>query len=253
MADIGGELSQATTDATKSPAACVANSNYDLFAWLDGSTYRCTRGPAWTSDTARGTGAGTTELQMLNGIWTNKNAITNGPAANRGTYVGTIRTNGSSLVDFILGGAAAGGTAAVLGLWNAYNRVALSCNVRDTTSSWTYATATKRAANNSNGNRISMVRGFDVDGVPAFYSVVADGAAGVYAQTTIGLDSTSAKATDASQGAIGNVAVEGSLGAPYAGLPGLGWHYLQAIEVVTGGTATFYGNNYAHLSATVQL
>ena len=67
------------------------------------------------------------------------------------------------------------------------------------------------------------------------------------------VDSTSAKATDASQGAIGNVAVEGSLGAPYAGLPGLGWHYLQAIEVVTGGTATFYGNNYAHLSATVQL
>src|SRR5207302_1105083 len=73
--DTGGELSQATTDTTKSPAAVAANSNYDVFVWNDAGTVRATRGSAWTSDTARGTGAGTTELQRLNGIWTNKNAI----------------------------------------------------------------------------------------------------------------------------------------------------------------------------------
>ncbi|MBU6163192.1 MAG: hypothetical protein KGO50_18930, partial [Myxococcales bacterium] len=90
MSDIGGELSQATTDSTKSPTACAANSNYDLFVWSDGGTFRCTRGPAWTSDTARGAGAGTTELVRVQGVLLNANNITNGPAAQRGTYVGTI-------------------------------------------------------------------------------------------------------------------------------------------------------------------
>ena len=102
----GSIISDVTT--TKSPAAATTNSNYDLFVWNDGGTYRCTRGPAWSSDTARGTGAGTTELQLLNGILTNKNAITNGPAANKGTYVGTVRTNGSSQVDFQLAGMGTG-------------------------------------------------------------------------------------------------------------------------------------------------
>ena len=76
------ELSNITTNSSTGnagPAAVAANSNYDLFVWLNGTTATLTRGPAWTSDTARGTGTGTTELQRINGIWTNKNAITNGP------------------------------------------------------------------------------------------------------------------------------------------------------------------------------
>lgn len=257
MTDINGELSQATTDSTKSPTACAANSNYDLFVWSDGGTFRCTRGPAWTSDTARGAGAGTTELVRVQGVLLNANSITNGPAAQRGTYVGTIRTNGSSQIDYVVGGASAGGTAASIGLWNMYNRVSGTFNVRDSTSSWTYASTTRRSANNSNNNRISMIRGIDEDGVWAFYSVVADGLSGLYAQTTIGLDSTSTKAADATTGSIGNVStVEGSLGCAYSGLPGLGWHYLQALEFIGGtGTAVYYGgatNNYAHLSATIR-
>ncbi len=47
--------------------------------------------------TARGAGAGTAELERLNGLWVNKYDVTNGPAARRGTYVGTIVTNGSSV------------------------------------------------------------------------------------------------------------------------------------------------------------
>src|SRR4030095_7670960 len=72
------ELSQLTTDTTKSPAAVGANQNYDEFAWSDSGTVRCTRGPAWSSDTARGTGAGTTELQIIQGFLTNKLVITTG-------------------------------------------------------------------------------------------------------------------------------------------------------------------------------
>ena len=39
MHDIGGELSQALSDTTKSPAAAAANSLYDVFVWNDSGTY----------------------------------------------------------------------------------------------------------------------------------------------------------------------------------------------------------------------
>lgn len=241
MTDIGGEISQATTDATKSPAAVTTNSNYDLFVWSDAGTYRCTRGPAWTSDTARGTGAGTTELELLNGVYVNKNAITNGPAARRGTFVGTVRSNGSSQVDYILGGVAAGGTAAVIGIWNMYNRVQVAPRVNDSTASWSYNSTTARAMNNSNGNRISMVRGLDEDGVLAVLQhTFSGGASGDY-QLGVSLDSTSTFSTAGCYGSFGTASAPAAV--TYAGLPGLGFHYLQCVErqVTTASAATGFG------------
>lgn len=241
MTDVGGELSQATTDTIKSPAACTTNSNYDLFVWNDGGTYRCTRGPAWSSDTSRGTGAGTTELQAISGIYTNKNAIgsgTNGPAANRGTYVGTIRTNGTSTVDFNLGASAVGGTAGFIGLWNQYNRVGWAANPQDSTASWSYGTASWRAVDASNAMRVSFVCGQNEGIVDAIYNGVCNvsSAAGGYG---LGYDSTTALATGSTPGAA-LVAGTSSAVAVYAGLPGLGFHYIQALEY--GGTSiTMYG------------
>ena len=147
MVDLGGQLSQAHSDATKSPAAASASHNYDMFVWLDGVTPRCTRGPAWTSDAARGTGAGTTELVRTNGLLVNTNAITNGPAALHGTYVGSIRVSVSGSTDFIFGSAAAGGGFSALKVWNAYNRVDVVTAVIDTSTAYTYTTAAWRAAN----------------------------------------------------------------------------------------------------------
>lgn len=250
MTDVGGELSQATTDATKSPAACATNSNYDLFVWSDGGTARCTRGPAWSSDTARGTGAGTTELERIAGFLTNKNAITNGPAANRGTYVGTIRTNGSSQVDWILGGSASGGVAASLGVWNAYNRVDVAGYSQDATASWSYATATWRAANNSNNARVSFVCGLADDTVRADYALWAT-TTSTNALCGIGLDSTTALSAYATPGAMFGTSILG-ISAVLRAPPQLGWHYVQAIErgQSTAGTNTYYGT--AGLSGVYQ-
>jgi hypothetical protein len=147
MADLGGELSQALSDATKSPAAASTSSNYDMFVWIDGATKRCTRGPAWSTATARGTGAGTTEIERVNGFLVNKYAITNGPAARYGTYVGSIRVNSAGTVNHIFGSAAAGGGYAVLGIWNAYNRVNVSTSVNDTSVAYAYTTTAWRYAN----------------------------------------------------------------------------------------------------------
>lgn len=245
MADILAELSQTTTDTTKSPAACTTNSNYDMFVWDDGGTFRCTRGPAWTSDTARGTGAGTTELQDVNGIPTNKNAITNGPAANRGTYVGTIRTNGSSTVDWTLGTIAAGGGAARLCVWNAYNRVEVSTQVSDSTDSWTLASAgpTWRAANNSATNRVSYVCGLPEDAFRGAYNCLAFGGTTAGAAVGIGYDSTTAFSGQTAYTAANSANVLMTICARYD-TTSLGFHYMSGIEIngAASQTATFYGD-----------
>jgi hypothetical protein len=234
-----GELSQATTDTTKSPAAVAANKNYDLFVWNDSGTIRCTRGPLWSSDTARGTGAGTTELQRVLGIWTNKVAITNGPAANKGTYVGTIRSNGSSQIDFIFGASAAGGTAGSFGVWNAYNRIPMSSVVANSTASWTYNSSTTRAVAASNTMRHSFVIGLPGESVEANWSVVAQSVAP--ALGGIGLDSTTTPS-----GVPGYFFGSfGQLMASYRNSALLGFHFLQALEAVNTGSAqvdTFFGS-----------
>ena len=167
MTSIGAELSQTTTDTTKSPAAVAANSNYDLFVWSDtGGTMRCTRGPAWTSATARSAG---TALVMVNGIWLNNAAITNGPAASRGTYVGTVRSNASSQIDWTYGTVAAGGGAGVFGVWNAYNRRLVISQSSNSVDNWTYNSTTVRAANASTTFRHSFVCGLAEDAFEAEY------------------------------------------------------------------------------------
>lgn len=236
------ELSQATTDATKSPAAVAASKNYDMFAWSDSGTIRCTRGPAWSSDTARGTGAGTTELVFLKGLWLNTVSITNGPAASRGTYVGTIRSNGSSLIDYIFGAPASGGTAASFGVWNANNRVFVVSRVTDSGAAYTLTSATIRQARGTSGtgNQASFVRGLAEDGVVASIGAqvstlpVATG----YGQAGLGLDSTTTY--DPMPALVYNPSAFGGAGVltPTGHYnPGIGWHTISRNEAGDGANA----------------
>jgi hypothetical protein len=248
------ELSIATTDTTKNPAAIGASKVNDWFVWNDGGTLRLTHGPDWTNDTTRSAG---TALSMVNGILLNAVAITNGPAASRGTYVGTTRSNGSSQLDFILGGSSSGGTAAAISLWNMYNRRPALAFVQDSTVSWAYTSATWRAANNSTGNRISFICGLAEDGIAASYASLAfSTSSAVQVGISIGLDATNAIAANAtsfttyfSAGSNNQI----SCAATYSGYPGLGFHYLQAIE--SGGTNGLFngvnGVTSSGLSATV--
>jgi hypothetical protein len=247
------EVSQATTDTTKSPAAVTTNSNYDVFVWNDSGTVRATRGPAWSSSTARGTGAGTTELQLLNGIYTNKNAITNGPAANRGTYVGTIRSNGTSTIDYILG---AQGTAAVLGVWNNYNRVQVSTSVSDATASWTYSTATIRQSRASAVNQVSFVSGLSEECLLASVNQAFGLAASVGATCQVGLALDSTTVFDKYNNANNNAATALTLGVAvnHTYLPQIGYHYISMNETGDGTTTTtFVGQARQNLCVTTCL
>lgn len=233
------ELSVLTTDTTKSPAAIGASKINDWFVWDDAGTIRLGHGPDWTSDTG-GRSAGTA-LVHVNGIYLNAVSITNGPAAERGTYVGTTRSNSSSQLDWIIGGSGAGGVGAFLYVWNVYNRRPYEAVSQDS-GNWAYTTASWRSANNSTANRISFVRGLDEDAITARYASLAlTTTNAIQLGLGIGLDSTSALASGATGYATSATTYFNTVNnnqiasvAHYGGMPGVGVHFLQALEY--GGT-----------------
>lgn len=248
--NFGGELSQGISDTTKSPAATVASSVYDMFLWLDGSTYRCTRGPAWTSLTARGTGAGTTQLTLTQGVQVNANAITHGPAAGYGTYVGSIGTNGSNTVDFIWGGSGSSGAQANLMCWNCYNRVDVTANIQDNGASYTYTSNTPRLARSSFGNTCYFLSGLSEDGFSAVYmpSLQTAAAAGANFSVGVGVDTTSGFSAPANMFFINQASFATTVEVPIAGLWGAptGVHYVAAVEAgdnTNANTFNYYSNN----------
>jgi hypothetical protein len=301
------ELSQTLADATKSPAAAVADRNYDLFVWLDGVTLRCTRGPVWrnggqvitgatnagpivitanahglsngdiatvsnvkgntaangvwtvanvTANTfelqgsvgngaytagtgsfaARGVGANTTELELFEGRYVNKVAITNGAAARRGLYVGTIRT--------AAGGATVSDSLTTRHVWNMFNRVLRQLRVVDTTDSWTYALSTFRQANNSTANQFDLVRGLDEDSVSAHVtcSALNSTATARNCEVGIGINTVTISSAINHIGYCSN-GQQGPLFAHWTGNPGLGRNYVAWLEVTDAlDTKTFYGD-----------
>lgn len=112
---------------------------------------------------SRGTGAGTEEHDTTTypGWRVNKYAITNGPGAAKGFYLGTILTNASIQLDMYVGRTiAAGGGGNILCVWNAYQEEEMvSVNAESTT--YNYTTATYRLKNNSYANRTVFVQGLN--------------------------------------------------------------------------------------------
>jgi hypothetical protein len=239
------ELSVATTDTTKSPAAIGASKVNDWFVWDDAGTTRVGHGPDWTNDTTRGY-----SLSLTNGIYLNASSITNGPAALRGTWVGTTRSNASSQLDFIVGGSSSGGTAAFIYIWNSYNRVPFEAISQNSKTSWNNTTAAWASADASTTFRINFVRGLDAESVTAKYAALAlTTTNAVQLGLGIGLNATNALATGATGYSTSATTYFNTVNnnqiasvAHYAGLPGVGVHYLQAIEY--GGTGgAFVGVN----------
>jgi hypothetical protein len=237
------ELTAVTTDTTKSPAAIGVSKVNDWYVWNDAGTLRLSHGLDWPSDTSR---VGIAAPLRVDGIWVNSGAITNGPAAQRGTYVGTTRSNATSTLDWTYGGLAVGGTAGFFGVWNAYNRVGVATLVGDTTATWTWNRNFFQAANASNNMRVSMVCGLDESSVEATYysnqyGATASGYAGV------GRDSTTVSAgTSVGGGATNSGAPLVAVGVgSYVGLSGVGFHYFQALEKtqIDSSVVTFYGTS----------
>ena len=226
------ELSVATNDTTKSPAAIGVSKINDWFIWNDSGVIRLGHGPDWTSDTARSAG---TALTKTGGFNLNSVAITNGPGALRGTYVGTTRSNASSQIDWTYGTTSNG--AGAFGIWNMYNRVAISSITAISTATWAWATASWRSVNANANIRHNFVRGLAEDAVRASWQVGASSTT-VNSFAGIGLDVANALAVDCIAGIAGASNSCNQLRAEYASYTAIGWHFLQAIEY--GGTGTTY-------------
>ena len=228
------ELSCLTTDTAKNPAAIGASKVNDWFVWNDAGTVRLSHGPDWTNDTTR---SGGTALTRLNGTWLNSLAITNGPGALRGTYVGTTRSNASSQLDWIQGSSAVSGGAAFLGVWNCYNRVTASTVVQDTTTNWTAGSGVTRPLNNSTTNRISAVFGLPEE-VVIVNSVISGRSPTGHISAGIGVNST----TVMSGAYSGNALTSGNtpLIAEVCTIP-VGFSFWQWLEACSSNDGLLFG------------
>lgn len=231
------EIFADTTDTTKSPAAIGASKVNDWFRWNDSGTLRLSHGPDRASDTALA------DIVWVKGVPLNNTSITNGPAAQRGTFVGTTRSNASSQIDWIFGGSAAGGTAAWFGVWNTFNRVNVSTTVNDSTSSWLTATSATfgpmnvGATGSGLNNRISAILGLAEDGIRISIGAIMSGTTVAFSQGNIGFAMDATNVADAiarSQATSSGLQVVISGLAERAYAPQSGFHFWQAVNAGDG-------------------
>lgn len=151
---------------TLTAAAHQASTIYDVCAFNNVGVATLVTGPAWANSGAgsgsRGTGAGTSQISRINGIWVNAQSITgvNGTnsysiPADQCTYVGSIFIDGtagqiSAYVSY--------GQSRKWGAWNAYNRQQIIMKAGDPTASWN-GTGSARAANGNTANSLTVFTG----------------------------------------------------------------------------------------------
>ena len=233
-----------------------SGSLYDVFA-LNSSGLVICAGPAWTNSTTR-----SSAIHNTKGFWTNTASLTHcyggasgttdygAISADQATYLGTIYATANGQTGMAFKPApAAGGANAFLGLYNAYNRVKYESRSLDSTSTWTYATATWHVANaggTGSGllNRISWVDGLGQSTADAQYSVSSSTSTGIQAVVGVNFDAT----TGAPSGLGGQTTQTGATAeaATITGrdhLVSIGFHYAQAMEYASGATVTFTGSS----------
>ena len=233
-----------TLNATAHPTA----SGFDVWvAWQTGAMIIGT-GPAWSSVTAgassRGTGVGTTEIEVFEGRIVNKNAIV---LKNGTTTYASIPARQATLVGGFLT-TAAGQTSdskADRLLWNVNAVLRLAQGPDEVTASWTYSISVYRQTNANTANKFRVFQGLGGRLVKAeAYSFVSNSTATKRPIVVgIGVNSTTVNAVTAAGGGIGTVDSGGLLvRATYRGYPALGLN--EFIWLENGGAAdtqTWFG------------
>lgn len=236
-------------------AAHLASQIYDIFVFSDSGTLRLVTGPAWSTATAgsgaRGTGAGTTQLTLLNGYWVNTVSMTarNGGTtysvgANLATYVGSMYMDGSN------GQVSCHrtyGQSRKWGIWNAYNRQSIILQMGDATASWTYGTATIRQSNGAAGNTLALFAGlaeeaFEIEAMQNIDFGTNDSGAliGIGVNSTTAFSGMRASIQSGSSGGVDNMTARGR----HTVVPSLGLNNVNFLESGNGtGTPTFSGGN----------
>lgn len=242
----------------------VASTLYDVFLFDNAGVLMIGTGPAWNTSTAgsgaRGTGAGTTELQRVHGLYTNKNAMTarNGSttysvAANQGTYVGTIFIDSAAgqVSNYVSWGA-----ARKWSVWNAFNRKPIKILNGDSTSNWTIPSLNSiRASNGSTtNNTLTTMAGLPEEPISVEFSqfIEAQGIANsVTAIIGIGVNANNAFSGMQAQVSTNNqnassVTIGSTVTARHTVAPGIGINSIVSCEETQGAAAIqgiFFGGS----------
>lgn len=239
----------------------VASTIYDLFVMSDSGTVRLVSGVAWNNSGAgtgsRGSGAGTTELERKNGLWTNKNAMTmrygattiSNVPANTATYVGSIfmdGTNGQVSCHRSYG------QSRKWGLWNAYSRSPLWLKLGDPTATWTYNAATIRQSRADATNTLAIFCGLPEEGVRTeFIQLLQQPSSNLNTimQIGVGLNSTTAFSGTQGRSSGGDASsIKGwTMTAKYTVDPFIGLNNINALESAQTTAPTFYGSEASML------
>lgn len=224
----------------------AANTLYDVFVFNNSGVLTLATGPAWSTSTpgsgARGSGAGTTQVTRLNGIFVNSVSMSakNGAntytiPANQGTYLGTIyidSTPGQVTCHRTFG------QSRKWGVWNMYNRYPLYLKAGDSAVSWT-AGATLGPANGSTANSLTILSGFPEEVTSLKYAsrattgAVAAGTTAIY-QVSLGYNSTTVGsgrlAIQSANITSSNSTIGFDIASEFVSVPNLGVQTITALE-----------------------
>jgi hypothetical protein len=245
------------SDAMQASGTGVLNASgvFDVWWVHSGANRLCVAtdgsGGGWAADTAGSNvlrGTGYSAIHNTRGYYTNTNALAhcyNGStdygsiAADRATYLGSIYTTAAGQTGVqMFPTPASGGSAPIVGIWNAYNREPIAVTSIDNGGSYTYGTATWRSVRASNANRLTGVWGFAAAAPRMTFSLDINdanncGLPGI----GIAIDSTTAAPTTFGTwrscgfgSGLVNVELAGAL-------PQVGLHYFQAMELGGAGGA----------------
>lgn len=238
---------------TLNASAHLSGSIYDVFYFYDsgGPAYRLGTGPAWSSGTARGSGAGTTELELFQGALVNKNSITlkNGAAS----YAGIAARQASFLGAFYA--TANGQTTDSLSrrlLVNYYNKVPRTIYT-SLNGSHTYTTTSWQAWNSN--TTIGQARADFLVAYPHHYILQAAYMACKYTAVASALDYVGIGINATTSNSMGydiSLGVNGTNISTATGTsnfsPTLGYNYMQGVEK---GSATSHTLTDMVMSATL--
>ena len=205
----------------------TSGKNYDVFAYISGSTVTLELSTAWTSDTARADA-----ISLLNGVYIKT-------SNNTRRYLGTFRTTATTTTEDSL---------TKRFVWNINNQQERPVQKFEATASWTYQATAWRYVNNSSTNRVECVFGLSsaINLVASgFYNA---GATMQGSRISIGEDSSTAYAANCNSqgGATIPNGYAGSI-ATLTFYPALGYHFYSWIESSFSGAATtFYGEDVGY-------
>ena len=202
---------------------------YDVWGYLSSGALALDTS-SWSSDSAR-----TTSLALQDGVLTK-----NGDATRR--WLGSFRTTGVS--------GQTEDSQLHRYLFNATNRVQRTLRVVESTSTWSYSTATWRQANNSSANQVDAVIGWTDTSMRFDLLVEGNTSGGTFGYVAIGADSVTVPTAGQLQTFIatgtdqsGGYQIWGTGQASLQQAPTVGRHYWAWLEKASAASVAFAGTD----------